>query len=102
MNLAVTLPLADNWGMHDGWGAGWMLVMMPMILLFWGAIIFGVVWFIRAGGQGGSTHAETHTGSASPLEILDRRFAEGSLTVEDYRARREVLISGPAERGNIR
>ena len=93
MHLASTVPLADGWGMHDGdWSAGWMLVMMPMMLLFWAAIIFGVVWLIRGGVRGGSAGGETRVSRESPLEILDRRFAEGALTLEDYQARREALL----------
>ena len=81
--------------MHDGdWGAGWwMLVMMPLMLLFWGAIIVGVIWFVRSGVRSGST-AEAHVSRESPVEILDRRFAEGALTLEDYQARRKILING--------
>jgi putative membrane protein len=89
----LTVPLAD-WGMHDGdWGAGWMLVMMPLMLLFWGAIIFGVIWLIRGGVRSGST-AEAHVSRESPVEILERRFAEGAITLEDYQARRKVLVNG--------
>ena len=97
MNLASTLPLAD-WGMHDGaWGAGWMLVMMPLMLLFWGAIIFGAIWLIRGGARSSST-AEVHATRESPVEILERRFAEGDITPEDYKARRDVLVNaGTAE-----
>ena len=31
------------------------------------------------------------------MQILERRFAEGAVTLEDYRARREVLVNGSAE-----
>jgi putative membrane protein len=84
MNLAHTIPLADTW-IHGGWG--WMSVMM---VLFWGAVIFGVVWLIRGAAWGRSV-PETPVSTESPTEILDRRFAEGEIEEEDYRARREVL-----------
>ena len=32
--------------------------------------------------------------SEGPVEILERRFAEGAISLEDYRARREVLANG--------
>jgi uncharacterized membrane protein len=35
----------------------------------------------------------------TPLEILDRRFAEGEISEEDYRARREVLTGRGAAAG---
>jgi hypothetical protein len=33
----------------------------------------------------------------SPVEILDRRFAEGAISMEEYRARREALVDGGVE-----
>lgn len=44
-----------------------------------------------------SAPGERHVSREGPVEILERRFAEGEITAEDYRARREVLVSGPAE-----
>ena len=90
MNTAQSL-LADTW-MHGGWGWGWMSLMMIPMVLFWGAIIFGVFWLVR-GAVGGPPAERKET----PTEILERRFAEGAISVEDYRARREVLGNGTAE-----
>ena len=96
MNIAQAIPLADAWGMHGDVGAGWMVLMMVLMVLFWGAIIFGVVWLIRGVARGGSPPGK-HVSRESPVEILERRFADGEITAEDYRARRDVLVSGPAE-----
>ena len=87
MNLLSTVPLADSWGMHDGFGWGGMILMMIFMALFWAAVIFGIVWFARGEFTGwrGGTRKET------PTEILDRRFAEGNISAEDYQARREVI-----------
>jgi putative membrane protein len=90
VGLAQAIPLADNWGMHGDFG-WWMPLMMIPMLLFWGAIVFGVVWLIRSSTSGRPTKPIDR---ASPIEILERRFAEGAITVEDYQARREVLVSG--------
>ena len=98
MNIGQTVPLADTWGMHGDVGAGWMILMMVLMVLFWGAIIVGIVWLIRGGVRGASAPGETHVSRESPVEILERRFAEGAITEEDYRARRDVLVGGPAER----
>ena len=89
MNIAFATPVADTW-MHGGWGWGWMSLMMVMMVLFWGAVIFGIVWLIR-GAAWGSTPRERDMPKETPAEILDRRFAEGGISEEDYRARREVL-----------
>ena len=89
MSIAHTIPLADTW-MHGGWGWGWMSLMMAMMLLFWGAVIVAIVWLIRGTGPAASAR-ERDVSRETPLEILDRRFAEGEISEEDYRARREVL-----------
>ena len=82
--------------MHGDVGAGWWIVMMVLMVLFWGAIIAAVVWLIRGVTRSGSTSGE-RLSRESPVEILERRFAEGEITAEDYRARREVLLGGAAE-----
>jgi putative membrane protein len=92
MELAQIIPFADTWGMDGDVGAGWMIAMMIVMVLFWGAIIFGVVWLIR-GAFGGRSQERRE----SPIEVLERRFAEGAISVEDYRARRKVLVNGTAE-----
>jgi putative membrane protein len=99
VNAVLTVLLADNtWGMHgDDVGAGWMAVMIVFMVLFWGAIILGIVWLARgASGSGGGWHwgGERTERKETPSEILERRFAEGAISVEDYHARREVIAGG--------
>ena len=86
MNIAQAIPLADTWGMHGDVGWGWMIFMMVLMVLFWGAVILGIVWLIREGFDRRSAPR-----TESPTEILERRFAEGAISVEDYHARRDVL-----------
>jgi putative membrane protein len=90
MNIAQTIPLADTW-MHGGWGWGWMTLMMVVMVLFWGAVIFGIFWFLRGVARGGFRPEDPAEGRESPMEILERRFAEGAISAEDYRWRLEVL-----------
>jgi putative membrane protein len=98
MTIAEIIPLADTWGMHGDVGWGWMALMMAVMVLFWGAVIFGIVWLIRSvAGGGPSPSGETPVSRETAVQILERRFAEGALTLEDYRARREVLVNGTAE-----
>lgn len=82
------LLFADTWGMHDGdVGAGLMMVMMLGMVLFWGLVVFGVVWLLREGiGRGRNHQLDSH-----PLEILDRRLAEGHISVEEYEQRKKTL-----------
>jgi uncharacterized membrane protein len=83
--------LADTW-MHGNWGWGWMTLMMVVMVLFWGAVIFGFFWLIR--GEWG--RSERPIDKEGPVDIFDRRFAEGAITPEDYQARRKVLLNRPA------
>lgn len=82
------LSYADTWGMHDGdVGVGWMIVMMIGMALFWGLVILGILWLIRSAGWGSPPHDH-----GTPLDILDRRFAAGEMSAEEYRERRNVLL----------
>ena len=83
--------------MHGDVGVGWWIVMMVVMVLFWGAFIVGLVWLIRGLTPGGATPAERLVDWEGPVEILERRFAEGEITAGDYRARREVRVGGTAE-----
>jgi len=78
--------------MHGDVGWGWKASMMVLMVLFWAAIIVGVVWLIRAAFDRGPGPR-----SESLIEVLERRFAEGAISVEDYRERREVLGNGNRE-----
>lgn len=88
MNLAQTIPLATSWSMHgnDGMGTGWGIVMIIGMILFWIAILTipGLLLFGTLRGWPG--HRED-----KPAEILDRRFAEGAISLEEYEQRKQQL-----------
>jgi len=92
MYVAQAVPLAGTW-MHGGWGWGWMTLMMVVMVLFWGVVIFGIFWLIRGTVRGEWAPREKPTAKEGPVEILDRRFAEGTITPEDYQARRQVFLN---------
>jgi putative membrane protein len=77
-----------QWGMHPMmfmWGAGG-LVMMVMMLVFWGLVIAGLVLGIRwlAGqGRGG--------GRDEALEILRQRYARGEIDKQEFDSRKRDL-----------
>lgn len=85
--MDFVLLLADTWGMHDNdIGAGWWIVMMLGMILFWGLVIFGIVWLFREFGS------SRRGGRADdPRAILDRRLAAGEITVREYEQRRKLL-----------
>ena len=93
LNFVLTFPLADTWNGHhmSGW---WFLLMLPM-MAFMGAMM----WMMMRGmmGGGSSPDADASVSRETPMEILERRFAEGEISIEDYRARRDALVDAAAE-----
>ena len=97
MDIPQTIPVADTWGMHGDLGAGWWVAMVIMMLLFWGVIIIGVGWLMRGGFDCGPWMGRrTEPPTETPTDILERRFAQGAISVEDYQARRKVLADSAA------
>jgi len=86
MRLRALPVLADmGWDHMDG---GWGIVMMIGMGLFWVLVIVLIVWLARGGLD---NFRASGPEALTPLQILDRRFAEGSITVDEYKERREVL-----------
>lgn len=95
MDITAIIPLADSWGMHDGdIGVGWLIVMVPMMLLMMG----GMMWMMMRGmGGGSSPPSESSATTESPADIIERRFAEGEISIEEYHARRAALLDATPE-----
>lgn len=91
MNAAIgtTTVLAHHgWGDHMDWGGGWWVVMVIGMVIFWALVVVGIVWLVReASGHRGFGVRRGH----DPLELLDRRLAEGTISPDDYRERRAIL-----------
>ena len=100
MDITAIIPLADSWGMHDGdVGMGWLIVMVPLMLLMMG----GMMWMMMRGMGGSSSPPSESSGTTeSPVDILERRFAEGGISIEEYRARREALVNAIASESSER
>lgn len=92
--LAAFAPSAygGNYGMMGSGSWGWAAVMMGIP-----AVILIVVLLAALGGLG---EPARYPGYASmlenPLEILERRYARGELTREDYLKIRDDLTRGPS------
>lgn len=106
LGIAVILFLvsgvvAGGWRWHQGFGMmpgmgfgfsqfGWpvMGLMMLSMILFWIAIILGIVWLVRwMGDQSDRTRHE----EVNPLEIIRRRYARGEINREEYERLRQDL-----------
>lgn len=77
-----------QWSMHPMmfmWGAGG-LVMMLMMLVFWGlviaAIVIGLRWFLGQGQPGRRDEA---------FEILRQRYARGEIDKQEFETRKRDL-----------
>lgn len=87
MKVAQALPLADIWGTRRGW---W-IVMCVVMMVCMATMMFGMA---RMGTR--SDHIrpapwERFTTRETPDEMLDRRFAEGAVSLEDYELRKQQL-----------
>jgi len=77
----------------SGWGYGLMTVSM---ILFWGAVIFGIVLLVRYFGRSGQPPAapsppQSAESPPSPERLLAERFARGEIGEEEYQQRLAVL-----------
>jgi putative membrane protein len=81
-----------TWEWHGGmhpmtfmWGAGGV-VMMLMMLVFWGLLIAGLVFGVRwLAGQGRGA------GRDEALEILRQRYARGEIDANEFETRKRDL-----------
>jgi putative membrane protein len=77
---------------------GWWIVFVP---LGWFLVIVALIFLVRLflfrggrwgrGGRGGPSSE----GRVSATDVLERRFAEGELSADEYRERRDVLTEQP-------
>jgi putative membrane protein len=88
--LALLIAQVDD--DHMDWDGGWWVLMALGMIVFWGLVIFGIVWLVRelAGHRGHHGHGPGPRAD-DPLAILDRRLADGSIAPEEYRERRAAL-----------
>lgn len=75
---ALSMPLMS-------FGAGWWILSGPLL---WLLLIVGIVFLVR--GRDGRP-SWTGGGRETGIDVLERRFAEGELSLEQYRERRSVL-----------
>jgi putative membrane protein len=77
----------------SGWGYALMTVSM---ILFWGAVIVGVVSLVRYFGRSSQPPAapppsQSPESPPSPERLLAERFARGEINQEEYQQRLAVL-----------
>ena len=87
---------ASGYGMHGAGSGWWMGGMMLWMVVFWAAACLGVVWLVRP-----SLERRQHGGEEA-LGTLDRRFAEGLISFDEYRERKAVLEGKLLDDGDLR
>ncbi len=98
--LYATVLAGQRWD-HMNWGGGaWIgarIVMLIFMLLLIALLILAIVWLVRSlqSGPGGGRRTEP-----TALELLDRRLAEGTISVEEYEQRRRILEGRPEPGGS--
>jgi len=74
---------------------GFGLIGLVFMLLFWGGLILLAIWFVRTlfPSTTPANRSETSPGgqSSSAKEILDRRYARGEITREQYETMKRDL-----------
>ena len=81
-----------GWHSGGGWGWGAWLFMAVMMVLFWGAVVTGIVMVVRYGRDRHGAPPPTPGGDGdSALRILDERFARGETDADEYSHRRDLL-----------
>jgi putative membrane protein len=81
------------WSNHMSAG-GWILSVLWTLIII-ALVVAGVVWLISAASNREPQQPASNARAGSAREILDRRLANGELTVEQYKQLRET-ISDPA------
>ncbi len=76
--------------MMMGFGMGFGLLGSLLMLLFWGGLILGAVWLVRALFSGAS-FGRRQEQEPNALELLARRYARGEITREQYEIMKQDL-----------
>ncbi len=79
--------------MMTGLGMGFGVIGLLLMILFWGALIVGAVWVVRAIFPSGGSESGPRKRDLSAREILDQRYARGELTREEYELTKQDLLS---------
>ena len=85
----------------DGGGGGWLLVALAikfLLALLFVAALFTLIWLLISAvfdeeDDDWSWDSLFGSHKENPSDILDRRLAEGQITVAEYKKRKEALAS---------
>lgn len=86
-----------GWG-HHAWGlggfgglGGWeLLIGGLMMLLFWGGLLAGLFFVVRA-AVGGRRNDRLREPGGTALRILSERYAKGEISADEYSEMKQAL-----------
>ena len=76
-----------GWGGYGGYGGWGHWIGAAFMVVFWAAIIIGLVFLVRYFVRLGREHGQEN----SALEILKRRYARGEINKDEFEAKRKDL-----------
>jgi putative membrane protein len=71
--------MMEYYDLGYGMGSFGWLVMILFMILFWGAIIWLIVWLVNR-----NKHQTNQSSDKTPSEILKERYAKGELSKKEY------------------
>lgn len=95
MSHALLVLAQSDWNHHNDVGDGWWIVMIIGMAAFWVFVAVAVVWALRRSSAKSPADDDSRADGERPLQILERRLAEGEISIEEYARRRELLTRGP-------
>jgi putative membrane protein len=96
--MTPALAQADRYGnwhmgrwMMGGWGMGWFG--MIFMIVFWGAIIAGIVLLIRWLVQTTGSRGQSGVGTGSKaMDILEERYARGEISRDEFESMKKDIL----------
>lgn len=95
MTLLASSLLVADFDDHMDWDGGWSVLMVIGMVLFWIVVVGAIVWAVKE--LAGARRTQPGGPPDDPVRILDRRLADGSISLDDYRERRAVLADHEAK-----
>lgn len=77
------------YGIYNGWGTGSMMGWFGgsiMMVLFWGAIIYFIVWIVHNNKTNGESGKKS-------IDILKERYAKGEIDKKEFEEKKKDLTS---------
>jgi len=87
--MAQASPEGGPWHMMHDWGGGWGMILGPLYMVAWLAILVAVILFMIRWMGIVSPGASAPTRTAR--DILDERFARGEIDQDEYEKRCRAL-----------